>query len=142
MRVMVMIEANDDSEAGIMPGEDLLAAMGAYNEELLAAGVLLGGEGLTPTSEGVRVHFEGDTRTVEAGPFPRESRTIAGYWLWQVASMDDAIDWVKRCPNPMPGSSRIEIRRVFEAEDFGEEFTPELRDQEDRMRAELESRRG
>jgi hypothetical protein len=134
VRFMMLVRANKDSEAGVMPGEDLLAAMGKYNEELVNAGVLLAGEGLHPSSKGARVRFSGETRTVVDGPFP-ESELIAGFWLIQVASKEAAIEWAKRCPNPMEGESEIEIRQVFEAEDFGEAFTPELREQEERLRA-------
>ena len=142
MRVMVLVKASDDSEAGVMPGEDLHAAMGRYNEELVNAGILLAGEGLHPSSRGVRVHFSGDRRTVVDGPFAQTKELIAGYWLWQVESMEEAVEWVKRCPNPTGEESQIEIRRVFEAEDFGEEFTPELRAQEDRLREQISEREG
>ncbi len=137
MRVMVMVKATKDSEAGVMPSEALLADMGRFNEELVKAGVMLAGEGLHPSSKGARVRFSGAKRTVLNGPFTNTNELVAGYWMWQVKSMEEAIDWVKRCPNPMPGDSEIEIRRVFEAEDFGAEFTPELREQEERLRAEL-----
>jgi len=137
MRFMVMVKATKDSEAGVMPSEELLAAMGKYNEELVAAGIMLAGEGLHPSSKGARVRFSGKHRTVLDGPFAETKELVAGYWLWQVKSLEEAIEWVKRCPNPMPGDSEIEIRRVFEAEDFGAEFTPELRAQEDRLREEL-----
>lgn len=136
MRVMVIVKATKDSEAGTMPDHELLAAMGAYNEELVKAGIMEAGEGLHPTSKGARVRFAGDSRTVRNGPFDSDD-LVAGFWLWKVASMDEAIAWVKRCPNPHPGESEIEIRPVFEAEDFGEEFTPELREREDRLRAKL-----
>ena len=139
MRFMVMVKATTDSEAGIMPSEQLLAEMGAYNEELVKAGVMLAGEGLHPSSKGARVKFSGDTRTVTDGPFAETKELVAGFWLFQVKSKEEAIEWVKRCPNPMPGESEIEIRQVFEAEDFGEEFTPELRAQEDRIRAQAEA---
>lgn len=139
MRFMVMVKATEDSEAGIMPSERLLAEMGAYNEELVKAGVMLAGEGLHPSSSGARVKFSGDTRTVSDGPFAETKELVAGFWLFQVKSREEAIEWVKRCPNPMPGDSEIEIRQVFEAEDFGEEFTPELRAQEDRIRAQVEA---
>jgi hypothetical protein len=138
MRVMVIVKATEDSEAGVMPEEALLAAMGNYNEELVKAGVMLAGEGLHPSSKGARVKFSGEKRTVTDGPFTETKELIAGFWLWQVKSMDEAVEWVKRCPNPMPGESEIEIRPVFEAEDFGVEFTPELREQEDRLRAQIE----
>ena len=140
MRVMVMVKATKDSEAGVMPSEQLLAEMGAYNEELVKAGIMLAGEGLHPSSKGARVRFSGDRRTVIDGPFAETKELVAGFWLWQVRSMDEAIEWLKRCPNPMPGESEIEIRPVFEAEDFDAEFTPELREQEDRIRAEIEAR--
>jgi hypothetical protein len=135
MRFMVIIKATKDSEAGVMPSEQLLAEMGRFNEELVKAGVLLAGEGLHASSKGARVKFSGNKRTVIDGPFAETKELIAGYWLWQVKSKEEAIEWVKRCPNPMPGESEIEIRQVFEAEDFGAEFTPELREQEDRVRA-------
>ncbi|MDO9119749.1 MAG: YciI family protein [Nitrospira sp.] len=135
MRFMIMIKATKDSEAGVMPSEQLLTEMGRFNEELVKAGVLLAGEGLQPSSKGSRVKFSGEKRTVIDGPFAETKELIAGYWLWQVKSKEEAIEWVKRCPNPMPGESEIEIRQVFEADDFGAEFTPELREQEDRVRA-------
>ena len=142
MRVMVMIKANEDSEAGVMPSEQLLTEMGAFNEELVKAGVMLDGDGLKPSSEGARVRFSGSQRTVIDGPFVETKELIAGYWIWQVESLDEAIEWVKRCPNPMGVESEIEIRPIFEAEDFGEEFTPELREQEERLRAQLASQQG
>jgi len=135
---MVIVKATKDSEAGVMPEEKLLTEMGNYNEELVRAGVMLAGEGLHPSSKGARVRFSGAKRTVIDGPFAETKELIAGFWLWRVKSMEEAIEWVKRCPNPMPGDSEIEIRRVFEAEDFGEEFTPELREQEKRVWAEAE----
>jgi hypothetical protein len=135
MRFMVIVKATKDSEAGVMPSEKLLTDMGKFNEELAKAGVMLAGEGLHPSSKGVRVRFSGDKRTVVDGPFAETKELIAGYWLWQVKSKEEAIAWVKRCPNPMPGPSEIEIRQVFEAEDFGAEFTPELRKQEERVLA-------
>jgi len=138
MRFMIIVKATKDSEAGIMPDEKLLTEMGKYNEELVRAGVMLAGEGLHPSSRGARVRFSGTQRTVVDGPFAETKELIAGFWLWQVKSLEEAIEWVKRCPNPMPGESEIEIRQVFEAEDFGEEFTPELRAQEERLRAEAE----
>jgi len=141
MKVMVLVKATQDSEAGVMPSEQLLTEMGQYNEELVKAGVMLAGEGLHPSSKGVRVRFSRANRTVIDGPFTETKELIAGYWLWQVQSMEEAIPWVKRCPNPMPGESEIEIRPVFEAEDFGESFTPELREQEERLRAEVEKLR-
>ena len=137
MRFMVIVKASKDSEAGKMPSQELLAAMGKYNEELVKAGIMLSGEGLHPSSKGARVRFSGDKRIVTDGPFAETKELIAGFWLWQVKSKAEAIEWVKRCPNPMPGSeAEIEIRQVFEAEDFGAEFTPELRAQEERVRAE------
>ena len=138
MRVMVMVKASTESEAGQMPSTELLAAMGAYNEELVKAGVMQAGEGLHPSSRGKRVHFSGSRRTVIDGPFAETKELVAGFWLWQVASMEEAVEWVKRCPNPMMSDSDIEIRQVFEADDFGAEFTPELRAQEDRLRGEIE----
>jgi hypothetical protein len=138
MKVMVFVKATQDSEAGVMPTEQLLTEMGNYNEELVKAGIMLAGEGLQPSSKGARVQFSGTNRTVTDGPFTETKELVAGYWLWQVNSMEEAIAWVKRCPNPMPGDSEIEIRPVFAAEDFGEEFTPELKAQEERIRAEAE----
>src|SRR6202048_3531927 len=132
---MVVVKATKDSEAGVMPSEKLLADRGKYNEELVTAGVMLAGEGLQPSSKGKRVRFSGAKRTVIDGPFTETKELIAGFWLWQVRSMEEAIEWVKRCPNPFDGESEIEIRQVFEAEDFGPEFTPELRQQEERLRA-------
>jgi hypothetical protein len=140
MRFMVMVRANADSEAGEMPSQELLEAMGTYNEELVKAGVLLAGEGLQPSSKGARVRFSGATRTVVDGPFTEAKELIAGFWIFQVRDLDEAIEWVKRCPNPMEGESEIEIRQVFESDDFGEAFTPALREAEDRMRAQLEQR--
>ena len=140
MRFMVMIKADRHSEAGEMPSEQLLAEMGRFNEELVKAGVMQAGEGLHPSSKGARVRFAGRDRRVIDGPFAETKELIAGFWIWQCASLQEAIDWVKRCPNPMPGDSEIEIRQVFEAEDFGAEFTPELRAQEERLRAEIASR--
>jgi hypothetical protein len=137
MRVMVMVKATADSEAGVMPSTELLEAMGRYNEALVQAGVMLAGEGLHPSRKGVRVRFAGASRSVIDGPFAETKELVAGYWLWQVRSMEEAIEWVQRCPNPMPGDSEIEIRPVFEADDFGEAFTPELREQEDRLRTQL-----
>jgi len=135
MRVMVVIKANKDTETGAMPDEGLLTEMGKFNEELVKAGMMLAMEGLHPSSRGARVKFSGAKRTVIDGPFTEAKELIAGYWLWQVKSMDEAIEWVKRCPNPHEGDAEIEIRQVFEAEDFGAEFTPELRQQEERLRA-------
>lgn len=135
MRFMVIVKATKDSEAGKMPSEELLSAMGKYNEELAKAGVMLAGEGLQASSKGARVRFTGEKRTVIDGPFAETKELIAGYWMWQCKSLAEAIEWAKRCPNPHPGNeTEIEIRRVFEAEDFGEEFTPELREQEDHVR--------
>jgi hypothetical protein len=138
MRVMVLVKATKDSEAGVMPSERLLADMGRFNEQLVEAGLMLAGEGLHPSSKGVRVRFSGAGRTVVDGPFAETKELVAGFWIWRVKSMDEAIEWVKRCPNPMPGDSEIEIRPVFEAEDFGAEFTPELRAQEERIREKAE----
>jgi hypothetical protein len=136
---MVIVKATKDSEAGAMPDEQLLKDMGNYNEQLVKAGIMLAGEGLHPSSKGVRVTFSGNKRTVTDGPFAETRELIAGFWLWQVRSMDEAIEWVKRCPNPHRTDSDIEIRPVFEAEDFGAEFTPELREQEERIRTEAEA---
>ena len=137
MRCMVIVKASKDSEAGIMPREKLLAEMGKFNEELVKAGVMLAGEGLQPSSKGKRVRFSGDKRTVIDGPFTETKELIAGFWLWQVRSMEEAVEWVKRCPSPHEGEAEIEIRQVFEPEDFGAEFTPELREQEERLRAQV-----
>ncbi|KVL25837.1 dehydrogenase [Burkholderia territorii] len=142
MRVMVIVKATAFSESGTMPDTELLAAMGQYNEALVKAGVMLAGEGLHPSSRGKRVHFSGKDRTVIDGPFAETKELIAGYWLWQVNSMEEAVEWVKRCPNPMPTESDIEIRQVFSPEDFGDAFTPELQEQEARLRAEIESKHG
>lgn len=138
MKVMVIVKATQDSEAGVMPSEQLLTEMGQYNEDLAKAGILLAAEGLHPSSKGVRVKFSGTNRSVTDGPFTETKELIAGFWLWQVESMEEALAWVKRCPNPMPGESEIEIRPVFTADDFGEEFTPELRAQEARVQAAAE----
>ena len=141
MRVMVLVKANKDTEAGVMPSEELLAAMGRFNEELVKAGVMLAGEGLQPSAKGARVRFNGKQRTVVDGPFAETKELVAGFWLWQLRSLDEAIEWARRCPNPFEhGESELEIRQVFEAEDFGDEFTPELREQEERLRAELAAR--
>jgi hypothetical protein len=137
---MVMVKATKDSEAGVMPSTELLTAMGKFNEELAKAGVMLAGEGLKPSSEGARVRFSGSKRTVIDGPFAETKELVAGFWLWQVRSMEEAIEWVKRCPNPMPTESEIEIRPVFEMEDFGAELTPELREAEGRIRAQIDAR--
>jgi hypothetical protein len=142
MRVMVMVKGNDETEAGTPPDTEMLEAMGRYNEELVKAGVMLDGEGLHPSSKGVRIRFSGDDRSVVDGPFAETKELIAGYWIWQVASKEEAIEWVKRCPNPMYGESEIEIRQVFEADDFGAEFTPELREQEERQRAQMAAKAG
>ena len=136
MRVMVIVKATKDSEAGVMPTEQMFSEMLAYNDQLVKAGIMLAGDGLHPSSKGKRVRFEGAKRTVIDGPFAETKELIAGYWLWQVRSMDEAIEWVKRCPNPMPGESEIEVRQIFEAEDFGAELTPELRAKEERLRQE------
>jgi hypothetical protein len=142
MRVMVIVKATRNSEAGALPTEKLLADMGKFNEELVKAGVMLAGEGIRPSSEGKRVVFSGGKKTVVDGPFAETKELVAGFWLWQVKSMEEALEWVRRCPDPMPGEeSVIEIRPVFEAGDFGKELTPELRAQEERLRAELERRR-
>ena len=141
MRVMVIVKASPSSEAGAMPSEALLADMGRFNAELVQAGVMLAGEGLHPSARGVRVRFSGHARTITDGPFSETKELIAGFWLWQVRSMEEAIEWVRRCPNPMPEDSEIEIRPVFEADDFGEALTPELRAQEDRLRAQVEGRK-
>ena len=139
MRFMILVKATKNSEAGALPDEKLFAAMGKFNEELANAGVLLAADGLQPSSKGARVRFNGDKRTVIDGPFAETKELIAGFWIWKVKSKQEAIEWVKRCPNPMPGEqSEIEIRQVFEAEDFGAEFTPELRKQEERLRAQAE----
>jgi len=137
MRFMVMVKATKDSEAGVMPDTKLLEAMGKYNEELVKAGVMLAGEGLHPSSKGARVRFNGDKRTVIDGPFAETKELVAGFWLWECKSKEEAIEWLKRCPNPMPGESEIELRQVFTAEDFGEAFTPELREQEDKLREQI-----
>jgi hypothetical protein len=141
MRFMIMVKATKDSEAGVMPGEQLLTEMGKFNAELAKAGILLQGDGLQPSSKGVRVRFSGKNRTVIDGPFAETKELVAGFWIWQVKSKQEAIDWVKRCPNPMPGDSEIEIRQLFEPEDFGAEFTPELREQEQRVRDQVAGRK-
>jgi hypothetical protein len=139
MRVMVIIKADKDSEAGVMPGEGLLTAMTDYNEQLVSAGIMLGGDGLKPSSEGKRIRFSGnDTRVID-GPFAEAKELVAGFWIWQVDSMEHAVQWARKCPNPMGGESEIEIRPLFETEDFGEEFTPELRAREDELRSKLEA---
>jgi len=141
MRFMVIVKATKDTEAGALPDQKILAEMGKFNEELVKAGVMLAGEGLQPTSKGARVRFSGSKRTVIDGPFTESKELIAGFWLWQVKSLEETIEWVKRCPNPHPGESEIEIRQVFEASDFGAEFTPELREQEERLRAQIEKQK-
>jgi hypothetical protein len=141
MRFMVMVKATRDSEAGVMPSEQMFAEMGKFNEELVKAGVMEAGEGLHPSSKGARVRFSGKERHVIDGPFAQTNELVAGFWLWNCASLQEAIGWVKRCPNPMPGDSEIEIRQIFSAEDFGEALTPELRAQEDRLREQIESQR-
>ncbi len=134
MRFMIIVKATKESETGIMPSQELLTAMGNYNQQLAEAGVLIAGEGLQPSSKGARVRFSGNQRTVIDGPFAETKELIAGFWIWQVKSKEEAIEWVKRCPNPMPVESEIEIRQIFEPADFGAEFTPELREQEERLR--------
>jgi hypothetical protein len=142
MRVMVMVKATKNSEAGVMPSEELLAAMGKFNEQLLRAGILLAGEGLHPSSKGKRIQLSGGKRKVVDGPFAEAKELVAGFWLWQVKSIEEAVEWARRCPDPMPGEdAELEIRPVFEAEDFGAEFTPELRAQEERLRAEVEKKK-
>jgi hypothetical protein len=141
MRVAVFVKANKDSEAGIMPSEQLLREMGNFNEQLVSAGIMQAGEGLTPSSKGARIQFSGNKRTVVDGPFAETKELVAGFWIWKVKSLQEAIDWAKRCPNPTGEDGTLEIRPVFEAEDFGAQFTPELREQEDRLRAEVEKRK-
>jgi hypothetical protein len=138
MRVMVLLKGNKDTEAGVMPSQKLLADMGKYNEELVKAGIMLDGEGLQPTAKGKRVRFSGAKRTVIDGPFAESKELIAGFWMWKVKSMDEAVEWIGRCPNPTGDEAEIELRQVFEAEDFGAEFTPELREQEERLRAQIQ----
>jgi hypothetical protein len=138
MRFMILIKADQNTEAGVMPSEELLTEMGKYNEELVKAGIMLAGEGLHPSSKGARVKFSGGKTTVIDGPFPETKELICGFWLWQCKSMEEAIEWVKRCPNPLDGEAEIEIRQVFEPEDFGPALTPELREQEVRLRAQAE----
>jgi hypothetical protein len=140
MRVIVLVKATADSEAGVMPSTELLEAMGKYNEELVNAGIMLSGEGLHPSSKGKRIGFDGPSRTVIDGPFSATSELVCGFWIWQVKDMAEAVEWAKRCPNPMPGPSELEIRQIFEAADFGEAFTPELAAQEERMRETLANR--
>ena len=141
MRVMVIVKATKDSEAGVMPTKELLAAMLNYNEELVKAGIMLAGDGLKPSSKGKRVRFSGSKRTVIDGPFAETKELVAGYWIWQVRSMEEAVEWLKRCPNPMPGDSEVEIRPFFEPADFGETFTPELQEQEARLRNQAAARK-
>ena len=140
MRFMLLVKADKNSEAGIMPSEELMTEMGKFNEELVKAGVLLAGEGLHPSSKGARVRFSGSERSVIDGPFTEAKELVAGYWLIEVKSMEEAIEWVKRVPNPMDGESEIEIRQVFEADDFGEEYTPEARERDERLRTEIKDR--
>ncbi|MFJ7566244.1 YciI family protein [Herminiimonas sp. NPDC097707] len=139
MRFMIIIRADKNTEAGVMPDQKLLTDMGNFNEELVKAGIMLAGEGLQPSCKGARIQFSGDKRTVIDGPFPETKELIAGFWIWQVKSKEEAIEWVKRCPNPTGANSEIEIRQIFEAEDFGSEFTPELQEQEERLRAQITS---
>ena len=140
MRVMVIVKANEDSEANVPPSTELLTQMNAYNEELVKAGIMLGGEGIHPSSKGVRILFSGDQRNVVDGPFTETKELVAGYWLWQVRDMDEAIEWAKRCPNPTGEESVLELRPVFEADDFGDELTPELREKEEQLRSQVEER--
>jgi hypothetical protein len=142
MKVMVIVKASDNSEAGIMPTEALLTAMGKYNEELVKAGIMLAGDGLHPSVKGKRIHFSGGKRTVVDGPFAETKELIAGFWIWQVRSMEEAVEWARRCPEPVPGEdAQLELRPLFSPEDFGAEFTPELRANEERLRAELQSQK-
>jgi hypothetical protein len=138
---MVIVKASKESEAGALPDQKILADMGKFNEELVKAGIMLAGEGLQSSAKGARVRFSGKSRTVIDGPFAETKELVAGFWLWQVKSLEEAIEWVKRCPNPHPGESEIEIRQVFEAADFGDEFTPELREQEERLRARISKKK-
>jgi hypothetical protein len=140
MRVMVMVKANEESEAGAMPSTEILTAMGKYNEELVKAGIMLDGEGLHPSSKGVRIQFAGDQRSVVDGPFTETKELIAGYWVWQVRDMDEAIEWAKRCPNPTGAESALELRPVFELDDFGDNVTPEVRERDERLRSQIEER--
>ncbi len=142
MRVMVLVKATVDSEAGVMPSTELVEAMFSFNEELVNAGIMRSGDGLKPSSEGKRVAFDGDGRTVSDGPFAHTSELVAGFWVWEVKDMEEAVDWVRRCPNPMPGPSEIEIRPLYEIEDFGDAVTPEQAEREERTREELERRQG
>ncbi len=141
MRVMVIVKASKESEAGVLPDTEILTKMGKYNEELVKAGIMLAGEGLQPTSKGKRVRFSGDRRTVIDGPFTETKELIAGYWMWQVRSMEEAVEWLKRCPNPHPGETEVEIRPVFEANDLGENFTPELREKGQRLREKIAAKK-
>ncbi|MFA6541896.1 MAG: YciI family protein [Bacteroidota bacterium] len=141
MKFMVIVKANNDSETGVLPGEELLSAMTKFNEELVTAGVMLAGEGLHSSAKGKRVKFSGTSRTVTDGPFAETKELVAGFWIWQCKDMNEAVEWVKKCPNPMNGESEIEIRQVFENEDFGEAFTPELQEREEKMRQQIESRK-
>jgi hypothetical protein len=138
---MVIVKASKESEAGVLPSTELLEKMGKYNQELVKAGIMLAGEGLKPTSKGKRVRFSGEKRTVIDGPFAETKELIAGYWIWQVRSMEEAVEWLKRCPNPMPGESELEIRPVYEAADLGENFTPELRKQEEKLREQITAKK-
>jgi hypothetical protein len=140
MRFMILVKADQNSEAGVLPTEQMLSEMGKFNEELVKAGVMLAGEGLHPSSKGARVRFSGAKRTVIDGPFAEAKELIAGFWIWQVSSLEEAIEWAKRCPNPMEGESELEIRQVFEADDFGAEYTPELRERDERLRAQAAAR--
>jgi len=140
MRVVVFVKATEDSEQGVLPSTELLEAMGKYNEELVNAGIMIGGDGLKPSSQGKRIAFDGPGRTVIDGPFAETRELVAGFWIWEVKDMDEAVAWARRCPNPMPGPSELEIRPVFEAADFGEAFTPELAEQEERLRQQLAER--
>ena len=141
MRVVVFVKATEDSEQGVLPSTELLEAMGKYNEELVNAGIMVGGDGLKPSAQGKRIAFDGPSRTVIDGPFAETRELVAGFWIWEVKDMDEAIAWARRCPNPMPGPSELEIRPVFEAADFGEAFTPELAEQEERLREQLAERK-
>jgi len=141
MRVMVIVKASKESEAGVLPDTEILTQMWKYNEELVKAGIMLAGEGLQPTSKGKRVRFSGSKRTVIDGPFAETKELIAGYWMWQVRSMEEAVEWLKRCPNPQPGETDVEIRPVFEAADFGDNFTPELRKQEEQLREKISAKK-
>ena len=141
MRVMVIVKATKDSEAGVLPSKELIDAMGKYNEQLVKAGIMLAGDGLQPTSKGKRVRFSGEKRSVIDGPFTETKELIAGFWIWQVRSMEEAVEWLKRCPNPMPGESEVEIRPVFEAADFGENLTPEAKERDQRLREQMAGKR-